>query len=119
MAPRHRRTDPRVRQALEAQHVVTREIYQEARKGVALLAPQSRPCVQTALTLYSDIPNRIEEIDFEVFRERLGGQVPGRFTVFAGGWSTTGPGRALNERWQYLLLLGGLHSHHAAPGDLR
>ena len=81
----NRRTDPRVRQALEAQHVVTREIYQEARKGVALLAPQSRPCVQTALTLYSDILNRIEEIDFEVFRERASVGKFRRFTVFAGG----------------------------------
>ncbi len=105
----NRRTDPRVRQALEAQHVATREIYREARKGVALLAPQSRPCVQTALTLYSDILNRIEEIDFEVFRERASVGKFRRLTVFAGGLGPgqTGPGRALNERWQYLLLLGG------------
>lgn len=81
----NRRTEPRVRQALEAQHAVTREIYVEARKGVALLAPQSRPCVQTALTLYSDILDRIEAIDFEVFSQRASVGKARRVQVFAGG----------------------------------
>lgn len=81
----NRRTDARVRQALEAQHAVTREIYHEAKKGVALLAPQSRPCVQTALTLYSDILNRIEEIDFQVFSQRASVGKVRRLQVFAGG----------------------------------
>ena len=66
----HRRTDPRVRRALAAQHAVTREVYAFARKGIDLLAPQSRPCVETALTLYSEILDRIEAIDFAVFSQR-------------------------------------------------
>ncbi|MEZ5091125.1 MAG: phytoene/squalene synthase family protein, partial [Micropruina sp.] len=64
---RNRRTDERVRRALAAQHDVTRGIYREARKGIALLAPESRPCVATAFTLYSEILDRIEALDFEVF----------------------------------------------------
>jgi 15-cis-phytoene synthase len=66
----HRRTDPRVRSALAAQHHITRGIYRFAGDGVQLLAPWSRPCVATALTLYSEILNRIEASDFAVFSQR-------------------------------------------------
>jgi len=66
----HRRTDPRVRSALAAQHHVTREVYRFAADGVQMLAPRSRPCVATALTLYSEILDRIEASDFAVFSQR-------------------------------------------------
>jgi 15-cis-phytoene synthase len=66
----HRRTDPRVRDALEAQHEITRDIYRFADRGIAMLAPRSRPCVATALTLYSEILDRIEDSDFSVFSHR-------------------------------------------------
>jgi 15-cis-phytoene synthase len=66
----HRRTDSRVRAALAAQHQNTREIYRFAADGIALLAPRSRPCVATALTLYSEILDRIEDSDFSVFARR-------------------------------------------------
>jgi len=79
------RTDPRVRQALAAQHAITRAIYREAHKGIALLAPQSRPCVATAFTLYSEILDRIEEIDFAVFSERATVSKGRRLQVFTGG----------------------------------
>ncbi len=79
------RTDPRVRQALAAQHAITRAIYREAYKGIALLAPQSRPCVATAFTLYSEILDRIEDIDFAVFTERASVGMGRRLQVFTGG----------------------------------
>jgi 15-cis-phytoene synthase len=66
----HRRTDPRVRSALAAQHQITRGIYRFAGDGVQMLAPSSRPCVATALTLYSEILDRIEASDFAVFTRR-------------------------------------------------
>ncbi|MCH9733251.1 MAG: phytoene/squalene synthase family protein [Actinomycetia bacterium] len=66
----HRLTHPRVRRALAAQHAVTRDVYRFASKGIALLAPRSRPCVATALTLYSEILDQIEESDFAVFSHR-------------------------------------------------
>ncbi len=66
----HRRTDARVRDALAAQHHITRDIYRFAADGIALLAPRSRPCVATALTLYSEILDRIEDSDFSVFSHR-------------------------------------------------
>jgi len=66
----HRRTHPRVREALAAQHHITREMYRFAAAGIAMLAPRSRPCVATALTLYSEILNCIEASDFSVFTHR-------------------------------------------------
>lgn len=66
----HRRTDARVRRALAAQHDITRGVYRFARDGVQLLDPRSRPCVGTALILYSGILDRIEESDFAVFSQR-------------------------------------------------
>ncbi len=82
---RNARTDPRVRQALAAQHAITRAIYREAHKGIALLAPQSRPCVATAFTLYAEILDRIEDIDFGVFSERASVGMGRRLQVFTGG----------------------------------
>ncbi len=82
---RNARTDPRVRQALAAQHAITRAIYREAHRGIALLAPQSRPCVATAFTLYSEILDRIEDIDFAVFSERASVGMGRRLQVFTGG----------------------------------
>ncbi|HZQ32218.1 MAG TPA: phytoene/squalene synthase family protein [Mycobacterium sp.] len=67
---RRRRTDVRVRRALTEQHGITRGVYEFARQGVKLLHPRSRPCIAAALTLYSEILDRIEDINFEVFSHR-------------------------------------------------
>ncbi len=87
----HRRTDPRVRSALAAQHNITRGIYRFAADGVPMLAPWSRPCVATALTLYSEILDRIEASDFAVFSQRATVGTARRLHV-AGG--------ALIQAWQ-------------------
>ena len=81
----NQRTEPRVRQALAAQHEITRAIYREAQKGIALLAPQSRPCVTAAFTLYSEILDRIEDIDYAVFSQRASVGMGRRLQVFTGG----------------------------------
>jgi len=81
----HRRTDPRVRTALIEQHAATRRIYEYAQNGVALLHPQSRPCVDAALVLYSEILDRIEQIDFAVFSERATVGTSRRLQVAAAG----------------------------------
>jgi 15-cis-phytoene synthase len=64
------RTDSRVRSALIEQHALTRKVYDQAREGILLLHPRSRPCIEAAWTLYSEILDRIEHIDFAVFNER-------------------------------------------------
>jgi 15-cis-phytoene synthase len=66
----HRRTDARVRRALIEQHAITRRIYAYARRGIALLHARSRPCVSAAHTLYSEILDRIEEMDYDIFGQR-------------------------------------------------
>ena len=81
----HRRTDPRVRDALAAQHRITRDIYRYAADGIALLAPRSRPCVATALTLYSEILDRIEAGGFSVFSQRATVGMTRRLQVAGGG----------------------------------
>lgn len=81
----NRRTDSRVRRALMDQHAAARRVYAEARPGVDLLAPASRPCVATALTLYSDILARIEEIDFQIFGQRAAVGNVRRLSVAGGG----------------------------------
>ncbi|AKK28483.1 phytoene/squalene synthase family protein [Mycobacterium sp. EPa45] len=81
----NQRTDPKVRRALTAQHDIARGVYRQARKGIALLAPQSRPCVTTAFTLYSEILDRIEAIDFAVFSRRASVGVGRRLQVFTSG----------------------------------
>jgi 15-cis-phytoene synthase len=66
----NRYIDTRVRNALAAQHEITRKTYRFAANGIAMLAPRSRPCVATALTLYSEILDCIEDSDFAVFGRR-------------------------------------------------
>ncbi|BBY07772.1 phytoene/squalene synthase family protein [Mycobacterium noviomagense] len=92
---RHRRTDPRVRRALADQHHRTRQIYRYAADGVALLAPRSRPCVATALTLYSEILDRIEASDFAVFSRRATVGTARRLRVAGAGLIHSWQARAL------------------------
>jgi len=66
----NRITDPRVRRALQEQVERTRAVYVEARHGVDLLDKRSRPCVTAALTLYSEILDRVEELDYAIFGQR-------------------------------------------------
>jgi phytoene synthase len=80
-----RRTEPRVRRALVEQHAIARRVYTHAWPGIALLKPVSRPCVAVALTLYSQILDRIEELDFEIFGQRASVGRVRRLTVAATG----------------------------------
>jgi len=64
------RTDARVRRALTEQHAATRRVYETARKVIAMLDARSQPCVSAAYTLYSEILDRIENIDFAIFNQR-------------------------------------------------
>ena len=67
----HQRTDRAGATALAEQHAATGSVYRFARHGIAMLAPRSRPCVAAALTLYSEILDRIEDM-------RLRGVQPAR-----------------------------------------
>ena len=81
----NRRTDVRVRSALAEQHAVARAVYTQAWPGIDKLHPASRPCVAVALKLYSEILDRIEEIDFEIFSQRATVGKVRRLTVAGAG----------------------------------
>lgn len=82
---RNRSTDPRLRAALVEQHALTRSIYDSAERGIDMLHPRSRPCIRAAMTLYSEILDRIEEMDFAVFTERATVTTSRRLQVAAVG----------------------------------
>jgi 15-cis-phytoene synthase len=98
------RTDRRVRNALADQHNVARQVYRYAAGGVAMLEPRSQPCVATALTLYSEILDRIEDCDFAVFNQRA---------TVGNGRRLRVAGAGLLRSWRARL------THRAASGDHR
>lgn len=93
----NRRTDHRVRDALDEQHRITRDTYRYAAEGIARLAPRSRPCVAAALTLYSEILDQIEASGFAVFSRRMSVGKGRRLQVATAGiarawWARARPG---------------------------
>jgi 15-cis-phytoene synthase len=67
----HRRRTSREFKALMAYEIErNRALYAFADTGIPLLPPRSARCVGTARVLYSQILNRIERQDYDVFRSR-------------------------------------------------
>ena len=67
----HGVVDGPVRRLLAFEVARTREIYRTAALGVRLLHPTSRPCIETALALYSGILDEIEKADYAVLGQRV------------------------------------------------
>ena len=74
--PARRIVDPEWRALMRFEIDRCRALYRSAETGVALLPPASARCVGTALTLYSGILERIEELGYDVFSQRA--RVPTR-----------------------------------------
>jgi phytoene synthase len=85
------RADGPVRAAIRAQLAVTRRIYAEARPGIAMLHPVSRPCVATAAALYERILDRIADAGHDVFA--------GRATVSRGRRLAVAGGAFARAQW--------------------
>ena len=68
----HRRqvTAP-IRDLLRFEIERTRRLYQDAAEGIPMLAPSSRPCIETALLLYGGILDAVERADFAVLQGRV------------------------------------------------
>jgi 15-cis-phytoene synthase len=90
----NKRTDAPVRRALAEQHAATRRVYMTARKGIELLDPRSRPCVGAAFTLYSEILDRIENMDYAIFGRRATVGTARRLQVAAVGLARAWRARA-------------------------
>jgi phytoene synthase len=82
---------------LAEQHAATRRVYEFARKGIELLDARSRPCVDAAYTLYSEILDRIESIDYAIFSQRATVGTARRLQV---------AGRGLARAWRARLTHG-------------
>ncbi len=90
---RQRVVDERVKALLRFQIARVRRLEQAARPGIALLHPTSQPCIQAARTLYCGIVDRIEQMDYAVFRRRATVSRSRRVAVALPAW-----GRALRAR---------------------
>ena len=82
--------DDRVRALLAFEVARVRRLAEQARPGIALLEPASRPCIEAALDLYCGIADEVERCGYEVFARRA--TVPddpqagrGRARLGAGG----------------------------------
>ena len=62
--------DDRWRELMQFQIRRTREVYAKAEKGISYLARDARLPVWTALILYSQILDKIERNQYDVFRQR-------------------------------------------------
>lgn len=58
-----------------------RELYDQARPGIAMLHPTSRDCIQTAFTLYSGILDAVEDAGYQVLDRRVAVPLPRRLRV--------------------------------------
>ncbi len=85
--------DDRVRALLQYEIARVRRLEQASRPGIALLAPDSQPCIEAARVLYCGIVDAVERIDYEVFDHRATVSLPRRLTVAGPAWI-----RALSAR---------------------
>jgi phytoene synthase len=81
----HGVVDGPVRRLLAFEVARTREVYRAAAHGVRLLHPTSRPCIETALTLYGGILDEVERADYQVLGRRVGVGRARRATVAGPG----------------------------------
>ncbi len=94
------RPDRRVREALSDQVARAHAVYRFAEPGVAMLAPVSRPCVRTALTLYREILDRVVDSGYDVFSRRVAVARTRRLGVAATAISASLASRARARLWR-------------------
>ena len=61
---------PEIRAALQFQISRVRELQRQATPGIAMLAPESRACIEAASELYCGIVDEVEKIEYEIFEKR-------------------------------------------------
>ena len=61
---------PQLRAALRFNIERVRQLQREAQPGIALLAPESRACIEAASELYCGIVDEVEKIDYQIFTKR-------------------------------------------------
>ncbi|GAA4335776.1 phytoene/squalene synthase family protein [Streptomyces venetus] len=79
------RTDRRVTAALREFESLTRAAYRRAAPGIAMLAPDSRPCIRTAFVLYGGILDAVAATGYAVLHRRAAVPRRRRAVVAADG----------------------------------
>lgn len=82
------RPDPAIRRALAHLVAYTQAVYRVAEPGIALLRPESRPCVRTAAMLYRGILDEIVAADYAVLSKRVVVPTPRRLRLAGVGLAT-------------------------------
>ncbi len=75
-----------VRELLKFEIERVRRLEQASRPGIALLSPDSQPCIDAARVLYCGIVDAVEKIDYQVFTERATVSMPRRAQVALPAW---------------------------------
>jgi phytoene synthase len=78
--------DDRVRALLAFEVARVRRLAEQARPGIDLLEPSSRPCIEAALVLYCGITDEVERSGYEVFARRATVPVRRRLAVAVPAW---------------------------------
>ena len=88
-----------IKAALRHQIDRVRRLDEQSRAGIEMLHPSSRDCINAARILYCGIANKVEEIDFEVFKKRARVSLHTKFWIAFPAWRharkarrTFGPG---------------------------
>jgi phytoene synthase len=77
---------PPIRELLTFEIARVRRLEQASRPGIALLSPDSQPCIDAARVLYCGIADAVEKIDYQVFTERASVSIPRRAQVALPAW---------------------------------
>ena len=77
---------PNLREALKFQVARVRRLEEDSRPGIAMLAPDSQPCIETARVLYCGIVDEVEKIDYQVFEKRAKVPLSRRLAVAVPAW---------------------------------
>ena len=72
---------PEIKAALTFNIDRVRQLQREAKPGIALLAPESRACIEAASELYCGIVDEVEKIDYQIFKRRAKTSTARRLSV--------------------------------------
>jgi len=78
---------PAIKAALAAQIARVRMLEERSRPGIAMLSPDSQPCIEAARVLYCGIVDEVEKIDYEVFEHRATVPLRRRLAVAGPAWA--------------------------------
>ena len=81
-----RQATPAVKAALAEQVRRVRRLEESSRPGIAMLSPDSQPCIEAARVLYCGIVDEVERIDYEVFDKRASVPLRRRLAVAGPAW---------------------------------